>query len=79
MYPHAQDIRYFLEVAETLNISRAAERLGIRQPSLSEALRRLEDSNAEESYRVTRMKRLPPDTRLDFGLAAPMLGEPGRP
>lgn len=42
--PSFNDINYFLEVAETKNISRAAERLGITQPSLSSAIKRLEDS-----------------------------------
>jgi LysR family transcriptional regulator, cell division regulator len=36
------DLAYFIEVAGTLNVSRAAERLGISQPSLSLAMRRLE-------------------------------------
>lgn len=36
------DIRYFLEIAKTGNISRAAERLGLAQPSLSTALKKLE-------------------------------------
>lgn len=43
MTPNFADIQYFIEVAETLNISRASERLGITQPSLSAALKRLED------------------------------------
>lgn len=38
------DIVYFIEVAQTKNISRAAERLGIAQPSLSSAMKRLEDA-----------------------------------
>ncbi len=42
--PSFNDINYFMEVAETKNISRAAERLGITQPSLSSAIKRLEDS-----------------------------------
>ena len=44
MLPNFNDIQYFLEVAETSNISRAAERLGITQPSLSSAIKRLEDA-----------------------------------
>ncbi len=36
------DLRYFCEVAQTGTISRAAERLGISQPSLSTAVQRLE-------------------------------------
>lgn len=36
------DLRYFQTITETLNISRAAERLGISQPALSVALRKLE-------------------------------------
>lgn len=38
------DLRYFFEAATTLNFSRAAERLGIGQPTLSQAMRRLEDA-----------------------------------
>lgn len=42
MLPNASDIQYFLEVSSTLNISRAAERLGISQPTLSLSIKRLE-------------------------------------
>lgn len=41
---NASDISYFLEVAQSGNISRAAERLGISQPSLSIAMKRLESN-----------------------------------
>lgn len=44
MLPSFNDLSYFFEVSETKNISRAAERLGITQPSLSSAIKRLEDS-----------------------------------
>lgn len=42
--PQLADVRYFLEVSRTLNITRAAERLAIQQSSLSVAMRRLEDA-----------------------------------
>lgn len=44
MMPSFSDLTYFLEVVATGNISRAADRLGITQPSLSAAMKRLEDS-----------------------------------
>lgn len=42
--PSYADIAYFIETAQTGNISRAAERLGMTQPSLSAAIKRLESS-----------------------------------
>ena len=44
MTPNFSDITYFIEVAQCKNISRASERLGITQPSVSAAVKRLEDS-----------------------------------
>jgi DNA-binding transcriptional LysR family regulator len=40
--PH--DLTYFIELTSTLNFSRAAERIGISQPSLSTAIKRLEEA-----------------------------------
>lgn len=40
--PH--DLSYFVELSNTLNFSRASERIGISQPSLSTAIKRLETS-----------------------------------
>lgn len=42
--PSATDLNYFLEIAQSLNLSRASERLGVTQPSLTQSLKRLEDS-----------------------------------
>jgi LysR family transcriptional regulator, cell division regulator len=44
MFPSPSDLQYFIEVSHTLNISRAAERLGISQPTLTLAVKRLEHS-----------------------------------
>ena len=44
MLPSAAELNYFLEVTHSLNLSRASERLGISQPSLSLAMKRLEQS-----------------------------------
>ncbi len=48
------DLKYFLAVSETLNVSRAAERLGVGQPALSMALKRLE--TATKSQLLIRQK-----------------------
>lgn len=42
MFPSPTDLFYFSEVAKLLNISRAAECLGISQPSLTISIRRVE-------------------------------------
>jgi len=44
MLPSATDLHYFLEVSRTLNISRAAERIGISQPTLTQSIRKLEQA-----------------------------------
>jgi DNA-binding transcriptional LysR family regulator len=40
--PSPSELKYFIEVAKCENMSRAAERLGIAQPSLTQAMKRLE-------------------------------------
>ncbi len=52
--PSFNDISYFMEVAQTQNISRAAERLGITQPSLSSAMKRLEDALGAQLFTRSR-------------------------
>lgn len=44
MFPAANDLYYFQEAVSSQNLSRAAERLGISQPSLTMAIQRLEHS-----------------------------------
>lgn len=45
-----QEITYFLECARAENLSRAAERLGVTQPALTMALKRLEHSAGAELF-----------------------------
>ncbi len=42
MLPSPSEIKYFVEVANCKNLSRAAERIGIRQPTLSLSIKKLE-------------------------------------
>ncbi|MGB4776906.1 LysR family transcriptional regulator [Microbacterium sp.] len=56
-----RDLRHFVAVAEQLNFSRAADQLGIAQPSLSRAIRSLETRwGAPLFERDTRSVRLTP-------------------
>lgn len=54
-----QRYRHFLAVAETGHVGRAAERLGMRQPPLSQSLQRL-----ERDLGVTLLERTPHGVRL---------------
>ncbi len=44
MLASPNELSYFVELSHTLNFSRASERIGISQPSLSTAIKRLENS-----------------------------------
>jgi DNA-binding transcriptional LysR family regulator len=47
MLPSPQEIAGFIEIAKTLNITKAAHQLGITQPTLSQSLRKLEHTIGE--------------------------------
>lgn len=59
MYPNLQDLDYFQVLAEVGSVSRAAERLGISQPAMSLALKRL-----EHTFGVPLVERGPHGVRL---------------
>ncbi|MCB0377522.1 MAG: LysR family transcriptional regulator [Bdellovibrionales bacterium] len=48
--PDPHDLIYFQEIARTQNLSRAAERLGVGQPTLSLSLKRLEETLAIQLF-----------------------------
>lgn len=50
MLASPNDLTYFVEVAHTLNFSRTAKRIGITQPSLSMAIKRLEQAIGTELF-----------------------------
>jgi DNA-binding transcriptional LysR family regulator len=50
MLPSSTDLDYFVEVFKTQNLARAAERLGVTQPSLSLSLKRLENNIGVELF-----------------------------
>jgi LysR family transcriptional regulator, cell division regulator len=54
MIASANELRYFVEIAETRNFSRAAERLGVSQPALSQAVQKLEKSFGRSLFVRTR-------------------------
>lgn len=50
MMASPSDLIYFIEVSNTLNFSRTATRIGITQPSLSQAIKRLEQAIGTELF-----------------------------
>jgi len=50
MIASSNELLYFIELAKVLNFSRASERIGISQPSLSAAIKRLEHAIGTELF-----------------------------
>lgn len=48
MLPSSQEIKGFIEIARCSNITQAAQRLGMTQPSLSQSLKKLEHTVGEQ-------------------------------
>ncbi|MFF9012624.1 LysR substrate-binding domain-containing protein [Streptomyces sp. NPDC014870] len=74
MYDPAQ-LRTFLAVAETLSFTRAARRLGVRQSTVSQHVRRLEDATGRPLFtRDTHSVELTQDGEAMLGFARTILG-----
>ncbi|MFD3941960.1 LysR substrate-binding domain-containing protein [Streptomyces sp. NPDC058579] len=74
MYDPAQ-LRTFLAVAETLSFTRAARRLGVRQSTVSQHVRRLEDATGRPLFdRDTHSVELTEDGEAMLGFARTILG-----
>ncbi|MFJ9682439.1 LysR substrate-binding domain-containing protein [Streptomyces sp. NPDC101194] len=73
MYDPAQ-LRTFLAVAQTLSFTRAAHRLGVRQSTVSQHVRRLEDAAGRRLFtRDTHRVDLTPDGEAMLGFARTIL------
>lgn len=75
MIPTPTEIAYFLEVYHVKHISKAALRLGITQPTLTQALQKLEEKLGTSLFHRTRQGVIPTESALIFHNRAKQLEE----
>src|ERR1700709_894577 len=69
-----EQLRTFLAVASTLSFTQAATQLGVRQPTVSQHVRKLEEAVGRQLFiRDTRMVRLTADGEAMTGFARSIL------
>jgi len=74
-----QQLRYFVAVAETEHVARAAERLHISQSPLSRQIRQLEEDLGLQLFeRIKQRVRLTPAGRAFFDEARDLLAQASR-
>lgn len=66
MIPSETEIHYFLEIYQTLHISKAALRLGITQPTLTQSLQKLEEKLDTKLFYRTKQGVVPTSSATVF-------------
>lgn len=66
MIPSPTEISYFIEIYQTRHISKAALRLGVTQPTLTQSLQRLEDKVGSPLFHRTKQGVVPTESATVF-------------
>lgn len=75
MIPTSTEIAYFLEVYHVRHVSKAALRLGVTQPTLTQSLQKLEEKLGTSLFHRTRQGVIPTESALIFHGRAKQLEE----